>query len=244
MEGQWLVLGGVLQMLPSNINLIQTISSAIQSHPNIQAAFGALINGLKKFHQANDNQSTEGELTLQEQTLIGQVGVLMMMNAVSMEKWQTGFHILYLLHHHGIHYVNNQGGWSPCVIAMAAVECCLHLDIPPSALEVMRGAQWVSSNVPAEKEKRDIILEKLIRACLAKKEIAGAQETLQALGNAANSSELHQLVLTAAKNAGKLDVFNKLSRKEQPPILPLVNETNKSTVSTVRLYVYHYVLDS
>jgi len=224
-------------MLPANINLIQTISSAIQGYPNIQVAFGALINGLKKFHQANENQSTDGELTLQEQTLIGRVGVLMMMNAVSMEKWQTGFHILYLLHHHGIHYVNSQGSWSPCVIAMAAVECCLHLDIPLSALEVMRGARWVSSSVLAEKEKRDSILEKLVRACLSKNEVAGAQETLQALENSPNNSELLQLVLKAAKDAGKLDVFNKLSSKEQTPFIPLANGTNKSIGNPVRLFV-------
>ncbi|XP_065892568.1 uncharacterized protein [Dysidea avara] len=220
LDGQWLVLGGVLQMAPVNLALIQTISSAIQNYSNIHTAFGALINGLKKFHQANDNQPPEGELTVQEQNLIGQVGVLMIMNAVSAKQWQRGFHVLYLLHQHGIHYVNDQGGWSPCLIAVAAVECCLQLDIPPSALEVMRGAQWVSSSDPIEKEKRDNVLEKLVRACLAKNEIVGAQETLQALGNAPNSIELHQQVLRAAKDAGNLDVFNKLSNKDQPPSLP------------------------
>ena len=232
MDGQWLVLGGVLQMAPVNLALIQTISSAIQNYSNIHTAFGALINGLKKFHQANDNQPPEGELTVQEQNLIGQVGVLMIMNAVSAKQWQRGFHVLYLLHQHGIHYVNDQGGWSPCLIAVAAVECCLQLDIPPSALEVMRGAQWVSSSDPIEKEKRDNVLEKLVRACLAKNEIVGAQETLQALGNAPNSIELHQQVLRAAKDAGNLDVFNKLSNKDQPPSLP---SASKPILSPVRL---------
>ena len=233
-----MVLGALLQMTPVNVALVQTIASTIQAHPNIQTAFGALISGLKKFHRANDNQLSEGELTLQEQNLIGQVGVLMMMNAVAVENWQTGFHILYLLHQHGIHYVNNQSGWSPCIIALTAVECCLHLDIPPSALEVMRGAQWVSSSIPSEKEKRDLVLEKLIKACLAKNELAGAQETLQALGNTPNSSELHQLVLSAAKDSGNLNVFSKLSTKDEPPSLPpTVSEISKSAVNPVSCVV-------
>ena len=236
MDGQWLSLGGILQLLlPIDVNLIQTISSAIETQPDIRAAFGALIDGLKKFHQANGNQMLESELTLQEQSLISQVGVLIMMNAVQMEKWQIGFQILSLLHNHGIHYISNQGKWSPCVIAMVAVECCLHVGTPSDAIKVMCRAQWVSSSVPAEKEKRDAVLGKLVRACLAKKDVIGAQETLQALGNTSDSGELHQLVLAAAKDVGNLEVFNKLSNKDQPPSLPPTKKTRKRTVNLVRL---------
>jgi len=92
------------------------------------------------FEQLDNGQLLNDNLTPHEHDLIGQVGVSMIMNAIAMEKWQDGFHVLYALHHHGIQYVTDQGGWSPCVIAMAADECCLHLDIPESALEVMRGA--------------------------------------------------------------------------------------------------------
>ena len=231
MVKQWVSLAGILQLVPVNLRLVQTISSAIQTHPNIQVTFNALLDGLKKFHQVDDGEAIEGELTLQEQSLISQVGVLIMMNAIAMEKWQIGFHILSLLHNHGIHYISNQGKWSPCVIAMVAVECCLHVDTPSDAIKVMRRAQWVSSSVPAEKEKRDTILEKLVRACLAKKDVTGAQETLQALGNTPNSSELHQLVLTAVKDVGNLEVFNRLSNKDQSPS----SEANKPTVNLVRL---------
>jgi len=236
MDRQWLSLGGILQLfLPIDINLIRTISSAIETQPDIQSAFGALIDGLKKFHQADGNQVSVGELTLPEQSLLGQVGVLIMMNVVEMEKWQIGFQVLSLLHNHGIHYLSNHPGWSPCVIAMVAVECCLHVGIPSDAIKVMRRAQWVSSRVPAEKEKRDTVLEKLIRACLAKKNITEAQETLQALGDTPNSSELCQLVLAAAKEAGVMKVFNKLSNKDQPSSLPPTSKVSEPTVNLVSL---------
>jgi len=237
MDGQWLSLGGILQLfLPIDINLIRTISSAVETQPDIQTAFAALINGLKKFHQADGNQVSQGELTLQEQSLIGQVGVMIMMKTVVMERWQTGFHILSLLHNHGINYLSNHPEQSPCVIAMVAVECCLHVGIPSDAIKVMRRARWVSSSVPAEKGKRNTVLDKLVRACLAKKDVDGAQETLQALGDTPNSSELHQLVITAAKDVGNMEVFNKLTNKDQPTLLPPTSEASEPTVNLVRLW--------
>jgi len=234
MDGQWLSLGGILQLLlPIDVHLIQTISSAIETQPDVQTAFAALINGLKKFHQA-DNQVSEGELTLQEQSLIGRVGVLIMMNAIAVEKWQTGFQILYLLHNHGIRYVNNQGECSPCAVAMAAVECCLHVGVPSDAIKVMRRSQWVSSIDPAEKERRDTVLEKLVRACLARKDTDGAQETLQALGNTPNSRELHQLVFgTTAKDTDNLEVFNKRLNKDKQPFSSVASKASKSTLTPV-----------
>ena len=197
------------------------MTTAIQSQPNIPSAMTSMITSFKKFHQIeNTGQSLSGDLTPHERDLVGRVGVSMIMNAVAMEKWQDGFHVLYALHHHGIHYVTDQGGWSPCVIAMAAVECCLHLDIPQSALEVMRGAQWVNSINPLERNRRNIILEKLIRACVAKNEIVGAEETLRAMESTVsvgNHSELFQLVLMAAKQIGNTDVYNRLCKKNQLP---------------------------
>lgn len=191
-----------------------------------------MITSFKKFRQVENNGQLMGEeLTPHERDLIGRVGVSMIMNAVAMEKWQNGFHVLYALHHHGIHYVSDQGGWSPCIIAMAAVECCLHLDIPQSALEVMRGAQWVSSNDLVERNKRNTVLEKLLRACVAKKEIAGAEETLQAMESTlplANHGELFQLVLTAAKQHGDNVIYNRLCKKNQ---LPSVANTTVTTFS-------------
>jgi len=149
-----------------------------------------------------------------------------------MEKWQIGFHILSLLHNHGIHYISDQGR---CVIAMLAVEYCLHVGIPSDAIKVIRIAQWISSSVPTEKEKRDTVLDKLVRACLAKKDIDGAQETLQALGDTPNSSELHQqLVIEAAKDVVNLEVFNKLSNKSQPQSLSPTSKAKEPTVNQVR----------
>lgn len=212
-------LGAILQLVPISLQLIQVVAMAIQSQSNISNAMTSMITSFKKFHQIENNgQFLSGDLTLHERDLIGRVGVTMIMNAVAMEKWQDGFHVLYALHHHGIHYVTDQGGWSPCVIAMAAVECCLRLDIPQSALEVMRGAQWVNGTTPVEKDKRNMVLEKLVRACVAKKEIGGAEETLRAMESTtsmANHGELYQLVLTAAKQTGNTDIYKRLSKKNQ-----------------------------
>lgn len=197
-----------------------------------------------------NGQSLTGDLTPHERDLVGRVGVLMIMNAVAMEKWQDGFHVLYALHHHGIHYVNDQGGWSPCVIAMAAVECCLHLDIPQSALEVMRGAQWIDSNDPVERSKRNAVLEKLVRACVAKKEIAGAEETLRAMESThfvTNHSELFQLVLTAAKQNGDNEVYSRLCKRNQLPSITLpsfAEDANNisSPTNLVRIIICEYLI--
>ena len=210
-------LGAILQMMPISLQLIQVVATTIQSQSNISNAMTSMITSFKKFHQIENNgQFLSGDLTLHERDLIGRVGVTMIMNAVAMEKWQDGFHVLYALHHHGIHYVTDQGGWSPCIIAMAAVECCLRLDIPQSALEVMRGAQWVNGTTPVEKDKRNKILEKLVKACIAKKEISGAEETLRAMESMVNHGELYQLVLTAAKQNGNTDIYKRLCKKNQP----------------------------
>ena len=249
MDGQWVSLGAIVQLMPISLQLVQVITVTIQSSSNnIPNTLTSMINGFKKFHQTeNSGQLLNGDLTSHDRDLIGQVGVSMIMNAVAMEKWQDGFHVLYALHHHGIHYVTNRGGWSPCIIAMAAVECCLHLDIPQSALEVMRGAQWVTGSNQTEKDKRNTILEKLLRACLSKKEIAGAEETLRAMELTAKNGELFQLVLSAAKQNGNTDIYDRLSKKNQLPSV-IVNTkmpsfalepVNNSAVKLVRLYNYY-----
>ena len=254
MDGQWLSLGAIVQLLPIDLQLVQVMATAIQSHSNIPSAMTSMITSFKKFHQIeNTGQSLSGDLTSHERDLVGRVGVSMIMNAVAMEKWQDGFHVLYALHHHGIHYVTDQGGWSPCVIAMAAVECCLRLDIPQSALEVMRGAQWVNSNHPMEKNRRNIILEKLVRACVAKKEIVGAEETLRALESTVSvtsHSELFQLVLMAAKQVGNTEVYNRMCKKNQLPSIAnkpvisfAVESANNPAMNLVRIiYRFYQIL--
>ena len=238
-------LGGILQLIPISLQLIQVVATSIQSHSNISNALTSMITSFKKFHQVeNSGQFLSGDLTLHERDLVGRVGVTMIMNAVAMEKWQDGFHVLYALHHHGIHYVTDQGGWSPCVIAMAAVECCLHLDIPQSALEVMRGAQWVNGTTPVEKDKRNAVLKKLVRACVAKKEIVGAEETLRAMESTVpmtNLGELCQLVLIAAKQNGNSDIYNRLCKKNQSvsvantTVTSFNVETSNDSPSTINL---------
>lgn len=243
MDGHWLSLGAIVHLMPISLQLVQVITTALQSHSNIPNALTLMITSFKKFHQMESNgQLLSGNLTPHECDLIGRVGVSMIMNAVAMEKWQDGFHILYALHHHGIHYVTDQGGWSPCVIAMAAVECCLHLDIPQSALEVMRGAQWVNGNNALQREKRNVILEKLVRACIAKKEIAGAEETLQAMDSTMSNGELFQLVLTAAKQNDNMEVYNRLCKKNQLPSITNISfnvgAADGSTLKLVRRLLY------
>ena len=249
MDGQWLSLGAIVQLLPINLQLVQVMAATIQSQPNIPSAMTSMITSFKKFHQIeNTGQSLSGDLTPHERDLVGQVGVSMIMNAVAMEKWQDGFHVLYALHHHGIHYVTDQGGWSPCVIAMAAVECCLRLDIPQSALEVMRGAQWVNSNNPVERNRRNIILEKLVRACVTKKEIVGAEETLKAMESTVSvtsHNELFQLVLMAAKQVGNTEVYSRMCKKNQlpsisnkPVTLFAVEPANNPAINLVSRIIY------
>ena len=245
-----------MQLLPISLQLVQVVTAAIQSHPNIHSAMTSMITSFKKFHQMeNTGQSLSGDLTPHECNLVGRVGVSMIMNAVAMEKWQDGFNVLYALHHHGIHYVTDRGGWSPCIIAMAAVECCLHLDLPQStvsALEVMRGAQWVSSNNPMEIKRRHTVLEKLLRACVAKNEIVGAEETLWAMESAVpmgNHSELFQLVLMAAKQSGNTDVYNRMCKKSQLSSIAgstavtsfTMEAANNSTVNLVRRLRIMYI---
>lgn len=234
-------LGAIVQLVPINLQLVQVMASAIQSHSNIPSAMASMITSFKKFHQMeNGGQSLSGDLTLHERNLVSQVGVSIIMNAVAMEKWQDGFHVLFALHQHGIHYVTNQGGWSPCIIAMAAVECCLHLDIPQSALEVMRGAQWVTSSTPTERSKRNMVLEKLVRVCVSKNDITGAEEVLQNIESAPSNGELFQLVLTAAKQKGNADVYSRLCKKNQLPSIAntatpsfAVDTINSSTMNLV-----------
>lgn len=252
MDGQWISLGAILQLIPIGSQLVQVVATAIQSHSNITTAMTSMITSFKKFHQIeNSGQLLSGDLTQHERDLVGRVGVSLIMNAVAMEKWQDGFHVLYALHHHGIHYVTDQGGWSPCDIAMAAVKCCLHLDIPQSALEVMRGAQWVNGSNPVERNNRNIILEKLVRACVAKKEIAGAEEALRAMESTVsitNHSELFQLVLTAAKQSGNNEVYSRLCKKNQLPSVAntavtsfTVEASNScSTMNLVRMFYSPY----
>lgn len=247
MDGQWLSLGAIIQLLPISLQLVQVIATTIQSHSNISNALTSMITSFKKFHQMESNGLPFGsDLTSLERDLIGQVGVSMIMNAVAKEKWQDGFHVLYALHHHGIHYVTNHGGWSPCLIAMAAVECCLRLDIPQSALEVMRGAQWIDSSNEIEKDKRNMILERLVRACIAKKEILGADETLRAMDTkTAKHGELFHLVLMAAKENGNTEVYAKLCKKNQLPSITnmatssFVEDNNSSVMNLVRGMCYN-----
>ena len=247
MDGQWLSLRAIVHLVPISAKLVQVMAAAIQSHSDVPNAMASLVTSFKKFHEMeNDGESSSDDLTSDEQNLISQVGVSMIMNAIAMEKWQAGFDVLYALHHHGIHYVNDQGGWSPCLIAMAAVECCLCLNNPNprSALEVMKGAQWVTSSNPLEKNRRNTVLEKLLRSCVTKSEIVGAEETLRAMKSTVSTKkhgELNQLVLMAAKQNGRMDVYNRLYKKNQLPSVANTTVTsftveagNSSTVNLVR----------
>lgn len=132
--------------------------------------------------------------------LLSQLGVGLLKLSERKGEWQSGFVVLHHLHRYGIHYVKlsqppaplpplQPHPPSPCSVALTAVNICLHVEGETgSALEVMRGCEWVGpggsgsgGEADAEGELRAEVLGVLAQRCLDGHLLEGMWECLEAV---------------------------------------------------------------
>ena len=150
--------------------------ASVQSKPGSQSSLGA-----------------GGSLLPSDHWLLSQLGVALLRICERNSEWQSGFVVLHNLHRYSIHYAAVFQPPSPlplllphpptpCSIALTAVNICLHLDRETSsALEVMRGCQWVGSSSETEREQRTELLATLAQRCLDDKMLEATWECLEAI---------------------------------------------------------------
>lgn len=125
--------------------------------------------------------------------LAAQLGIGLMRMCERKREWQSGFVILHHLHEFSIHYVKMSQPPSclppllptpptPCSVALTAVNLCLHVEREThSALEVMRGCEWVQASNEAERNHRTEMLATLTQHCLNSKMLEDAWKCLNAI---------------------------------------------------------------
>lgn len=176
--------------------------------------------------------------------LVTQLGIALLRLCERNEEWQSGYVILHHLHRFGIHYVRLSQPPSPlppllptpptpCSIALTAVNLCLHLEREThSALEVMRGCEWVEASNEIERDHRTEVLATLTQRCLNSKMLEDAWQCLDAIerGEVAAKfvhpvtnlhNKLLQGVLDTQNHQYALFVFNSM-RKADLQCLPSV----------------------
>lgn len=127
--------------------------------------------------------------------LVSQLGIGLLRLCERDKAWQSGFVVLYHLHKFGIHYVELSHPPSPlppllpvppspCSVALTAVNLCLHMNRETnSALEVMRGCDWVEATNETEHDQRTEVLASLAQQCLDSKMLEDAWQCLDAIDN-------------------------------------------------------------
>lgn len=125
--------------------------------------------------------------------LVAQLGIALLRLCERNKEWQSGYVILHHLHRFGIHYVRLSQppsplppllptAPSPCSVALTAVNLCLHLEREThSALEVMRGCEWVEASDGVERDSRTEMLATLTQRCLDSKMLEDAWQCLNAI---------------------------------------------------------------
>ncbi len=139
--------------------------------------------------------------------LVSQIGLALVKLCEQNKDWQSGFVVLHHLHRFGIHYVKLSQPPSPlppflhspptpCSVMLMAVNMCLHVDDINSALEVMKGCDWVGGANEAELHLRTEMVTELGLRCLDKGLV---EDTWKCLG-AINSGEVAKRFLHPVTN--------------------------------------------
>lgn len=125
--------------------------------------------------------------------LVSQLGVALLKLSERNKEWNSGYVILHHLHRYGIHYVKLSQPPSPlpplvphppspCSVALTALNLCLHLDKETkSALEVMRGCDWVGPSDEVECDYRTEMLAALGQRCLDENMLEEVWQCLEAI---------------------------------------------------------------
>lgn len=157
--------------------------------------------------------------------LVSQVGIALLKWCERNSEWQSGYVVLHHLHRFGIHYVTLchpssplspllPRPPSPCAVALTALNICLQLDKGTgSALEVMRGCDWVRPSNETERDIRTEMLTTLAQRCLDGNLLDDACRCLEAIDVAEVAKKLvhlvtnlHNKLLQSLLDAGKVQL--------------------------------------
>ena len=182
------------------LSIWKSISSCSLRKAN---AFSSLLTHLNmcRSHSSGSRpwqQATPPCLLPFDQWLVSQLGIALMKLSEGKKEWNSGYVVLHHLHRLGVHYVKlSQPACplppllprppSPCAVAMTAVNLCLHQDGEThSAVEVMRGCDWVGPGVgdEAERDYRTEVLATLTQQCLEREMLEDAWQCLKAITEA------------------------------------------------------------
>ncbi len=183
-------------------------------------------------------QATPPCLLSSDQWVVSQLGIALMKVCEGSKEWNSGYVVLHHLHRLGVHYVKLSHppsllpplfpcSPSPCAVAITAVNLCLHLEKEThSAVEVMKGCDWVGACSETERDSRTEMLATLTQRCLDEEMLEDAWLCLEAISkeemarkfahpvtNLHNKvlqgileSRNHQLALTVFESMKKTDI--------------------------------------
>ena len=163
---------------------------------------------------------------------MSQIGIALIKQFETKQRWQDGFVILHHLHHYGIHYVRLSQPHSslppltppptPCSVALMAGNMCLKVGQLTGALEVMRGCQWVKAANMHELAQRTELLTTLAEKCLQANLIKDAWNCLEAVDATSVLkkfihlvTDLHNKILQKALEEKDIDFALKVHQRMQ-----------------------------
>ena len=126
--------------------------------------------------------------------LVSQIGIALLKTCEQNQDWQSGFVILHHLHRFGIHYVKlsqpnsnlppcSHASHTPCLVALMAVNVCLHIDQVSGALEVFQGCEWIQAANTDELNLRTRMLLETAEKCFQRKMNQEGWKCLQAINS-------------------------------------------------------------
>lgn len=201
--GQFRAVASILMDINPSVlhsdRLVLSIWEAITSNskirkPNAFSMFLTHLHQCRSSAVATDAAPPLGSCLLSsDRWVVSQLGVALLKLCERNKEWQSGYVVLHNLHRFGIHYVKLSQPFSslppllphpptPCSVALSAVNVCLHVDKETnSALEVMRGCEWVVPTNEAERDYRTEVLATLAQRCLDEERLDDAWQCLEAV---------------------------------------------------------------
>lgn len=246
-QGQFGAVASILVSLPSSQShydnkIVHTVWKAVSNSSSHSAnAFSSLIFSLLQSRSSSTAHANGGALFGSDRWLISQLGIALLKSCEQNQNWQSGFVILHHLHQFGIHYVklsqpsanlppSSPVDHSPCLIALMAVNICLHIDQISSALEVLQGCEWAPAKSGEEVNLRTNVLLEVANKCLQKGMKQEGWNCLKAIETSANvknfvhvitnlHNKLLQISLTFKDIEFSLSVYKNM-RQRQLQCLP------------------------